>query len=360
MMFKNILSGDQAFYLQRNYEQLTRQELDSREPISNPAFVVDFESKKRRIIKNILSIILFPIGLYRLFHSLLGFIIVPASMPYGFFYNFPHIARKGFDLHGEWKLKRISISVDGCLIDASIMGKPSTLSNGRWILTSLGNGQFYEEFIQSSFLRDLLTLLDANVLAFNYPGVGSSTGMPSRHAMAKAYQALLSFLEDEERGIGVKEIICYSYSIGAGVQADALLSHSLKKGIKYCFVKSQTFSNIYSLAESISGKLSGLIVRLMGWNMNPYNDSITLKAPEVIVQKASVNKDEEISDPKMILDDGVISAEASLAIKLLEMAQENSSILKNKYFLGIPEGHNDLRSNPSLLAKKIDGCLAAQ
>lgn len=267
--------------------------------------------------------------------------------------------RQNVNLNTKWKFKRLSVEVDGYTIDATIMGKASTFGNGRWVLASNGNGEFYEQKLEDREFKHILSELHGNAIVFNYPGVGSSTRMPNRNAMAKAYRAMLNFLEDQNNGIDAKEIIGYGHSIGGGVQGDALLKHDLKEEVKYVFVKSRTFSDLSTtVTDLMNSKVLGLLVKLFGWNISSVESSKKLQAPEIIIQTAAVNSYSDISDlPDAIIDDGVISSEASLAKKLIE---DGDCPKENKYFMGIPEGHNDDLSDPKFLVKKINDMLAAQ
>ncbi len=357
---KQILSGDKAFYKQFNYEDVTRQEMASSKPLNKPIYTSNTENKVWRIVKDIFSVIIFPIGLYRLIHLVAGKVIVPASSPALMGYSSDHAdwRRKAVNLKDdEWKVKRISVEVDGYIIDATIMGKDSTLENGRWVLSSNGNGEFYEDKLQDRSFKSVLSKLNGNAIVFNYPGVGSSTGMPNRNAMAKAYRAMLKFLEDQEKGIGAKEIIGYGHSIGGGVQGDALLSHKLKQDVKYVFVKSRTFSDLSTTASHLTNRLLGFLVKVFGWNMGSVESSKKLKAPEIIMQTASVLEYTDILDhSQKIMHDGVIPVEASLAKKLLD---DKQSLIGKKYFMGIPEEHNDGLNDPTHLVEKINEMLKA-
>lgn len=361
MSVKQILIGENAFYNQSNYENVTRKEMASSKPLDKPIYTYNTENKVWRVVKDIFSIILFPIGLYRLAHSLAGKVIVPASsfvLMKGlsdFKYDADYIdkERKAVGLTGDWKVKRISIEVNGYIIDATIMGKASTLGNGRWVLSSNGNAEFYEEKLNDYSFKHLLSELDGNAIVFNYPGVGCSTGMPNRNAMAKAYSAMLNFLEDQEKGIGAKEIIGYGHSIGAGVQGDALRSHELKQDVKYVFVKGRTFSDLSTTVSHLINRPLGFLVKIFGWNIDSVESSKKLKAPEIIIQTADVSDYTDISGcPEKIKDDDVIASEASLAKKLLD---DQQPLLGKKYFMGVPESHNSALKKLGVghLAEKI-------
>lgn len=335
------LSGPNAFYLAPDYIYKTRTEMASKKNLK-PIYQCTLENKVWRIAKLIFSIIIFPIGLCQLIHRLIGKLIVPASSPdfakaaMGIDISADNLAtiRTHFNLSDEWKIKRLSIEVDGHVIDAVIVGKESTLENGRWLLKSGGNGECYEQNLEGYELKNILNEFNTNAILFNYPGVGANGGLPSRNAMIKAYRAMLTFLEDQKKGIGAKEIIGYGHSIGGGVQAEALNHHRLKKDIKYVFVKDRTFSKLSAVPDCFLGFLS----IITGWNMNCINSSLRLKAPEIIIQAKN---------------DSIIKEKASL-MKALE--SKKKQFLGPKHFIHIHGDHNNLLTHDTfdILKEKIE------
>lgn len=344
-----VLHGNNAFYNRPDYEAVTKRELASKKLLPT-TYRTDTESAVTRAVKQIFQILVFPIGIYKLLHSLVGKVaLLPASSPtlMGYPENFAENCRSNISLNGEWKYKRLTIEVDGYQVDAVIVGKPSTLNNGRWVLSSNGNGEFYEgKLIYGHDFKQILSEMKGNAIVFNYPGVGASSGLPSREAMTKAYCAMLRFLEDQN-GVGAKEIIGYGHSIGGGVQGDALEIHELKRGVKYLFIKSRTFSDLSTTASLITNRILGFLVRILGWNISSVGSSQKIQAPEIILQTARVNDCEELHDDSKIIHDGVIPAYATLAKALLPKKR------KNQVFLGIKERHNSLLNIPSLLTQKI-------
>jgi len=346
--FKSILSGKEAFYNSSNYKETTIKEFSSNTllPVS---YRWNTENKIIRIAKKILSIIIFP---YILIHSIIPRfgIILNAGVLIGQIYRV-----------SKFKYKRLTIEVDGHKIDAAIMGKPDTLNNGRWVLASNGNCEFYHYKFADQGFHKILEELNANAIVFDYPGVGASRMPLNRRVIAKAYRAVLTFLEDNQKGIGAKVIIGYGFSIGGAVQADALNEHDLKvKEIDYVFVKDRTFSDLTTEVSSLLGSgllafLPNVFIKLFGWSMNVAKSSMKLEVPEIILQRANVSNYEELEDSSKIADDGVISSQASLAKALLD----NPNCPKNrKMFLGIPESHNKALTNPSFLKMRIDELLS--
>lgn len=363
--FFDILSGENAFYNSPDYVESTQRDFASNAslPVS---YTWNTEHKIIRIAKQILSIIIFPIGIYKLIHSLVGkFVLVPASLESLNYENQLRLKINLIDEIDEWKYKRITVKVNGYKIDAIIVGKASTLSNRRWVLASNGNGELYEnnfftrEGREVYYFKQILKSINSNAIVFNYPGVGASSGLPSRKAMTKAYRAMLTFLEDKDNGIGAKEIIGYGHSIGGGVQGDALREHELKEDIGYVFVKSRTFSNLAIEASfKTNCSLVGFLIKILGWNINPAESSKRLQVPEFILQTISHDRSnffpEELTESSQIIDDGMILAEASLAKNLLD---DDQCPRENKIFLGLKETHNIGLLEPTWLARKIESYL---
>lgn len=359
----DILVGENAFYIQPEYLETTQQDLSA-----NTSLPVSYrwntEHKVSRIAKQILPIIIFSIGIYKLYpfigkislkkniltissligtykfiHLLVGKIILIASSPIlmGLPKNCVNEARSSFRLKSEWKHKRITIQVDDYKIDSVILGRSSTFGNGRWVLASNGNGEFYEGKLHRNEFKQILSKINSNAIVFNYPGVGASSGLPNKKAMVKAYHALLTFLEDKEKGIGAKEIVGYGFSLGGGIQGEALKSHQLKEDVKYVFIKDRTFSTLSKLVSQMMGRILGFFIKPLGWEMGSLTSSKTLPAPEIIIQttkKENFHLLESTDD--LSESDGVIKKRGSLAFELLK-----EGIHKNKHYLGTTSSHNN-------------------
>lgn len=347
---KDLLSGPNAFYAQPTYLKDTQRSFAAKAlPIS---YKWNAESKVTTVFWQVFSCLIFPItATYNLIHSLIGRIVLPASTPW--LMNRPgDIAaqcRSEIDINNdkEWKYKRLFVQVDDHVVDMMLVGKPSTFSNGKWMLSSNGNGELYEvKLAYDQEFMHLLELTGSNALVFNYPSVGDSPGSPNQESMVKAYKLMLRILtEDKEYGIGASHLIGYGHSIGGGVQGEALKDHALKKGVKEVFIKSRTFSSLSATVSYMTTSLLGLLVKIFGWEMDSTESSKKLQAPEIILQ--TVDSEGEICH------DGVIPAEATLMRALYE---DPSFHKENKVFMKIENRHNELLSYTQLqlLACQID------
>ncbi len=356
--FRDELAGRNAFYNRPDYLESTQRDLAANKSLP-VVYTWNTEHKIVRIVKLILEFLIFPIGIYKLLQTLAGKVaLLPASSPGFFPENHANTSRSNIALRDEWKYKRITVEVDGYKVDAMIVGKAATLNNGRWVLSSNGNGEFYEDKLSySPDFKQILTELNGNAIVFNYPGVGASSGLPNRRAMTKAYRAMLSFLEDRNKGVGAREIIGYGHSIGAGVQGDALETHVLKEDVKYVFVKSRTFSDLSAVASVLtSSPFLGFLVKLLDWNMGSTASSKQLQVPEIILQTAQVGQNEVLHDSSRIRGDGVIPGNASLAKALLDDATCPKG---NKVFIGIRERHNEQLMDIRFWAQRVDAFLRA-
>ena len=242
-----------------------------------------------------------------------------------------------------WKVKRLSVKVDNCIVDASIFLRPIYENTGRWVLISLGLGDFYERIFSSANIQNLLISLQANCLLFNYPGVGCSTGSPSRSGMIASYHAMLRYLEEN---IQAKEIIGYGHSLGASVQAEALLNFTLSNNIKYCFIKDRGFANLRTVVEHQMGSAVAQLIDILGWKFSSVESSLKLEAPELIIQT--------VDDEGKFIDDGQIPANATLGQALFP---NDAGETNRKRLLKVTQKHNEPMTDLAPLVCEVNQLL---
>lgn len=356
---KQMLSGPDAFYSDPKYIEKARLELEEPLCAKETIYNIETESKVWRVVRFILSIIIFPVGLYWYIHSLVGRRIVIATNPekMGYPANIADQWRESLNLESSWKIKRLAIKVDGFKIDAAIIGQPTTFSNGKWLMSANGNGEFYEQKLNSYTFKRLLSSLGANGIVFNYPGVGASEGLPTRKALQNAYLAILKFLEDQKKGLAAKEIFAVDRSLGGAVSAEALAQHTFKNNIRYVFWKRQTFGYLPDIISRLTHPILGLVARILNWGMAPAAASTSLPVNQIIAQTAKVNAYTDVSDQKdLIDDDGVIQASESLG-KQLQV--KRSTKQAENIFIGVPEGHNEDITEIETMAQLMEKHLAS-
>ncbi len=264
MAISPTLRGENAFYRERDYLKKTKLALNAPKNVEETSHYYNTEVNIERFAIKAACLLIPPYGLHQLIHLLAGkTAIIPAATPslLRLPSNYAHASRRAIRLKKNWKIKRLTIKTNGNRIDAIIMGTPSSLATKRWVLYSGGNGEFWENSIQYKSLKEFLKLTKSNLITFNYPGVGSSTGTPTRKTVTMAYRAVLHFLEDP-LAIGAEEIIAYGFSIGAAIQGEVMRNHRLKYRVKYVLIKSRTFSDLSTAARYLSGRSLNLVTRL--------------------------------------------------------------------------------------------------
>ena len=352
---KKMVTGPEAFYEDNNYGLITLRDFTQTDALQKPAYSYNVAPKMRNF-------------LFEAFHKLAGYPIVPST----FFSKKKYrdmrfqVAKNILLTDDDFKIKRISLKVNNILIDAIIVGKPSTFANKKWTIFSLGNAECYEDRLVNNGnrlidhdIREILAQTNSNGIIFNYPGAGASKGGPDCDAMVKAYRAVLRMLEDEDNGIGAKEIIGIAHSIGGGVQGEALKNYPYQNGIKYILVYGRTFSSLDKQIKVMLGKLGKIAAPLanaFGWKMNTVESAARIAAHPNVHQvvlatadcarecgfydrarsgsafKFSNNQREvELIAPF----DNVIRRDSSLATEVL-----TSFSLNNTTVIGIPEYHN--------------------
>lgn len=373
-MTKIVLSGPSAFYRSNDYEcTLKKSLLEKSSP--KPCYKIELENRILRIAKRVLSYVLFPIAIYQYLHSYAGkyqLLKMGCDREYQLLHG-KSIDDKRLDMMSDphWKVKRLAIEVDGFIIDAAIMGTEATLGNGRWLMHTCGSDSSYESVMgqvdpanPQKDIKNLLKEIDANMISFNYSGIGASTGAPSASAMIKAYKACLRFLEDQDRGLAAKEIITHSRSLGGGVEGEVLKTHEFQDDIKYVCIKDKTFESVskaaYYLFQNATGIFLSALIKIFGWDFSPfpYRKLDIANVKEIIIQ-SSIYADYVSITNRENLDvfkyDGSIPPKASLARAIL--ADRNIS-LKNKVILGVPDNHYSGFSNIPILASCIKHLLA--
>lgn len=372
--FRDYLEGPKAFYNQSDYLETTRQDFLKTTPLP-VHYSWTTESKIKNIARKIFVFSALLVGVAGAFYfekkrakaaSVIGAyttivtllspisfrLPIAATQPelLGLSENHADESRAKVPLEREWKYKRITLEVDGHKIDAVMMGKISTLTQGRWVLRSNNIDEFYEDTLSSDHLKHFLTTLNSNAILFNWPKVGATPGPLTRETMTKAYRVVLTFLEDQKQGMGAKELIGLNSIFGSAVQGDALKKHALKEDIKYVFVQLYTFSDIATAGSTLK-----IMKKLFNLDWDNVASSKKLKAPEIIVQAANVKTFEEIKDSSQIADTN-LSAKASLAKALLDDPQCPKH---NKVFIGVSKNADPEASN-TFLAQEIEKLLHKQ
>jgi hypothetical protein len=343
---QNMLRGEKAFFKNENYSLI--EEIAPDELSKDVVYVKkDQRNYFTKLAIKIASVVIFPIGLYKIFHSLIGTAILPSYHRkhndnfcyFGAESNYAkNLKKRGF------VAKRITLDIEGTKVDAMILGKKENLEDKDkpWMIPSNGNGEKFADKLSpwSSSTLKLIDKVNANAVFFDYPSIGLSEGiLPSKDMAVKTYRAIYDLVVNQ---IMAKKVICYGFSIGGGVQGEALNGLKLKDGVEHVFVKDRTFSTLANAAHGLKIKIPfvrsimALTIKAFGWNLSSCESSLNLKAKEIILHTTTRRADLSCKKAMPIIHDGVISKEASLA----HFINENRELLKaTKHIIAINASH---------------------
>lgn len=159
----------------------------------------------------------------------------------------------------NFECRRIALNISGIDYDTFAIEHPTTKGNGNWVIIAGGNGDMGERT-----LKDLAKKFQKhgfNTLYVNGPGVGRSTGFATSYSLGAGQEAGLQFLETVVRA---KNIMLFGYSLGGGAQAEAIQSHTFKKGIHYMVWSHVTFDKLSNVASSMVNRFAKYMFFILG------------------------------------------------------------------------------------------------
>lgn len=182
-----------------------------------PTHVWNSTPKVWRWIKDVGSTLITPIVMKQLIHTAVGMPILYT------------------DFHGRNRrntipnnCKRLSIEMDGTRIDGVIRPHRESTS---WVVISLGATGCYENHIDR--LLALSGNYQANVIIYNPPGCGSSTGLPTRTNLVNGYRAVFDYIHTQSP----THVISFGFSLGGIAQNEAYPKLSLHNDVNYTWIK---------------------------------------------------------------------------------------------------------------------------
>eukprot|EP01147_Barroeca_monosierra_P010055 gene10055-2227_t len=120
-----------------------------------------------------------------------------------------------------------------------------------WIVFCNANGVPYEHNVD--FLEMYSTALPANILTFNYRGVGRSTGWPlSSKDLVDDASAVVQLLVDS--GVNPAHIILHGHSLGGGVAV-----HTARRHAEVKLIHDRSFRSMERAAQVILSQLNGFM-----------------------------------------------------------------------------------------------------
>lgn len=314
-----------------------------------PVLRLETEHKVCRIVKDFLSVVFVLPLIYRGIRAVISWIVVAstANQPEEWAGHRVNSHEWGRLANAGWRMKRFTIEVNGMTIDAVILSKPETVNNGRWVLHSTGNGGCYDAGIVN-YQQKFLEQTESNMLFFNYPGVVASTGNPHASALVDTYEAFLAVLENKDWGMGATEIIGYGFSLGSGVQGEALSTHEFQEGTRYLFIKDQSYTRLVDVIAGLLCRCLGWIVQLFGNNLNVIESSRRLHERGIreIVMEA---ENDELMTPEIRLWANLTAEERSSKVHISYPGGHSSPFpadqLAARVNEWIAEGHQEIQAS---------------
>lgn len=171
----------------------------------------------------------------------------------------------------------------------------------KWVVYFNGNSMAYEKNLNN--LREFSDQLNANVLAFNYSGVGHSQGRTSSvRDAALDGEAMMQYLLSN--GVERKNILIYGWSWGGAVGAEVAINHQieLKENnvavhhdyVNFC--SDRSFSTLKKLVHilplynsrsrfiaKIHGALNYFFVKTLGWDFDSVKNYDKIKGYKWII-----------------------------------------------------------------------------
>lgn len=250
-----------------------------------------------------------PLFAYRVAQIILSILIHPSAVMW-----YVNANRKGAEDMGFPTMRVAARSGTGHLIDGVLVNVSP--ESKKYLLVSPGNQMWYESEIQNeSFFIPLAQKLQANILFYNYPGVGASSGVfPNRDAMVASHEAMVGLLEE----MGGEKVYDFGWSIGGGVKWADYANHPERDSKKYCVIDYQTFHSTANIGRELFGRIGELAVKFLQWNYDCDEAIKSASCQHIIVQDGD-------SKTNQVFDDGVMSVENALATG----ADQNKVILMN-------------------------------
>ena len=230
--------------------------------------------------------------------------------------------------------KRIALNKSGINYDAFAIAHNDLeiRQKNHWVMIAGGNLMIGEEWIVS--LVNQFSKKNLNILYVNGPGVGRSSGFPTRYSIGAGQEVGLQFLENV---VKAKKIILYGTSLGGGAQAEAILNHKeFKKDVNYMVWSDRSFDTLSNAASSMITRLLKPLFFVLGIELDGVKGTKKLEQlniSHIITQNNDQNPQEEniLSLNKEIKSagtDGVIPNNASLFVGLQKAGLKDSDRIK--------------------------------
>jgi hypothetical protein len=214
----------------------------------------------KKIISFLISIILFPLDLFRkasryVAQRIFMSCIYPAQSYLFFKSRIKSLNLQLASLNSAQNLwaqhfvfRQVTLERDSIRYSGLLVGHISTLNNRKWALQAVGNCTLIEDVV-CTYARYYFNN-QCNLLLINGPSVGASQGQATPLTMGQAQEIGIYFLE---QAIQARSIFLVGHSLGAASIAQAILQHTFKQDINYTVISQNSFDQISHVAAEIIG-----------------------------------------------------------------------------------------------------------
>lgn len=261
-------------------------------PVFQAAWPQDLKPTTSSILANsvwnVVSVILFPIGIARLVYSgmqILGSALVhPAS--FGLLYESHHLdaCRNRLKENGG---EEVAIRTpDGKTLNCMLFRGTNPGHSG--IVKAFGNGGYYETRGQNylDFVRTHVGS-EVDVLMVNYRGCAKSEGRTSPLGLALDTYSAAEYLTHCE-GLHPNKILFHGHSLGGyAAPAGAALFQKQHPDTAVSVLCDRTMKSLSYAARHISGPFSAWLVSFLNWELNAQKAWASLKGQKIVVYSSN-------------------------------------------------------------------------
>ncbi len=260
--------------------------------------------------------------LYLGLKSLAGKLLIPASLPWLQREEISTTHTAGSHLEGFIRTTRKElIEVNGTRIEVAATREPN---RQRVLMVLNGNYQTWQEAASlggSFLLFDLAQRLNANIVFWNYPGVGESSSSPSRDRLTAAACGVMAYAQ---KRLKAEHLIGWGTSMGGGILARALDSSDCPyTHDKVTAVFHDTYGRLSDVPRELEKLpscvrgLCSLLIRFFGWEIHS-SDLIRAATYRSIVLQNSNQPTLTAISADQVQHDRIIGPQSSLAYQLLQ------------------------------------------
>jgi hypothetical protein len=187
---------------------------------------------------------------------LIGFVAVVIAVTFAVPYVIlPSMTRSPYEPH-MLETESKEVAIDGGRQLAGYVVRSQEDDKGRWVIAFCGNGALAADMLPT--LRSLSHALGANVVCFDYRGVGASSTTPAMLRPAQLVSDAVALIEHVVSTRSPSSLVLYGHSLGGMVARAA--ANVTTHDVAVC--SDRSFTNLKAVAEVLFPRW---LARLLAW-----------------------------------------------------------------------------------------------